>query len=248
MENASVKVTGNLLINLKGIGLGDPLIDVRYQSTKYSEYAYNIGLINQKQRETVIASENQTIQALNNLNYSAAWDDFFDTYQVLINLSGGNSIYDVRVYNSTDNNGDTVVFMNLPSTKRLLNTPSFEYTEVNMTVGNNFGPDFAVGLSGIMPFLLDNIKVLIFNGQDDLLINTEGVENLLENVNWANMQKFLKSRKIVWKVKGEIAGYAMSYANMNLVMVLKAGHVVLKYQPSAVLDMVLRFIENKGWN
>lgn len=72
-------------------------------------------------------------------------------------------------------------------------------------------------------------------------MDTERVKNLLENVNWANIENFLKGNS-----REKIAGYAMSYANMNLVMVLKAGHVVLKYQPLAVLDMALDLLKIKA--
>ena len=130
----------------------------------------------------------------------------------------------------------------------MLHTPEFEYSDFNSTVGDNYGPDFAVGVSNLMPFILNNIKVLIFSGQDDCVINIEGVEDLLRNIQWSSMERFLRSRKFVWKVEDKISGYAMSYGNLNFVFVLKSGHIVLEYQPAPALDMLIRFIENKGWD
>ena len=248
MENQAINVTGNFLINLKGIGLGDPLVNFRYQGIQYSNVSYNIGLVNKAQQIQVEEVQNQGMQYLDNNQYADAWDSFTSIIGLLQNLSGGNSVYDVRIYNDTSNDNYAIDFLNNQTIKALLHTPEFEYSDFNSTVGDNYGPDFAVGVSNLMPFILNNIKVLIFSGQDDCVINIEGVEDLLRNIQWSSMERFLRSRKFVWKVEDKISGYAMSYGNLNFVFVLKSGHIVLEYQPAPALDMLIRFIENKGWD
>jgi vitellogenic carboxypeptidase-like protein len=247
MENLSVNITGNIFIKLKGIGLGDPFIDLRYQFVQHSEIAYQIGLINQIQSQEVLGSENLLIQELNNFDYGAAWLTGITIFQLIGNMSSI-SPYNVRGGPVFADDTDTINFMNLASTKQLLNTPSYTYYSFNNTCQTRIYVDFATGVTSLIPFLIENLKVLIYNGQDDLVINTEGIQNLLQNVQWSYMNNFLGSRKAVWNVQGQIAGYVMSYKNLNLVYVLKAGHLVIYNQPEASLDMIRRFIENQGWN
>ena len=89
---------------------------------------------------------------------------------------------------------------------------------------------------------------MIYNGQDDLIVNTIGVEQFMKNIQWSALPNFLNSRKAQWLVEGEISGYAMTYSNMTFVQILKAGHFAPLDQPAAVRDMVQRFIFNQGWN
>ena len=119
----------------------------------------------------------------------------------------------------------------------------------NDDIYNAFSADIVQGfISTMMPYVLSSIKVLIYNGQDDFIINAIGVENFIANLKWNKIIDFLKSRKVVWNVNGEIAGYVQSYSNLTFATVLKAGHFSPFDQPFAVRDMVNRFILNQGWN
>ena len=59
-----------------------------------------------------------------------------------------------------------------------MNVPiSLFYIDCNNDVYEAFSADIVAGIiTPMMPTLLDNIKVLIYNGQDDMLINSNGVE------------------------------------------------------------------------
>lgn len=98
------------------------------------------------------------------------------------------------------------------------------------------------------PLILDHINVMIYNGQDDLIVNSLSTVAMMQNINWANIDYFNYSPKVLWNVNGMVAGYAQTYDNLSFVLVLKSGHMVPHDQPINAKDLVYRFIYNEGWS
>ena len=96
--------------------------------------------------------------------------------------------------------------------------------------------------------LSQKVNVLIYNGQDDLIVNMPGVENMMAKINWSGSSGFLNAPKVNWMVNGNLAGYAQTYQGLTYILVLKAGHMTAHDQPANVKDMVTRYINGTGWN
>lgn len=101
--------------------------------------------------------------------------------------------------------------------------------------------------ANLLPYILDNIDVLIYSGQDDLIVNTPSTQAMIANLNWQFVANFQSSSKIFWKVNKQLAGYVQKYESLTYVFVINAGHMVTHYQPLAARDMVYRFIKKQGW-
>ena len=247
--NQAANVTGNTIIPLKGVGIGDPLADVRYQSQYYAATAFNFGLVNINQQAQVTNTTSQILASILQGDFVAANNYQNQALALLEEFSGNVSLYNVRQYSGPDM-GNYDAWMNLASTKTLLRVPStVTWNDCNNDVFNAFSADIASGIiTTMMPTVLQSMKVMVYNGQDDLIINTLGVEYWFTGINWPYMQNFLRARRGQWMVQGQIAGYAITYSNMTFVQILKAGHLSPFDQPASVRDMVNRFIFNQGWN
>lgn len=89
---------------------------------------------------------------------------------------------------------------------------------------------------------------MIFNGQDDFVVNTPGVLNYLNDLNWVNTPFWKRSQKQIWTIHGENAGWAKVYNNLWFVLVNKAGHMVPTDQPERAFNMLGHFLSNnKEW-
>lgn len=58
----------------------------------------------------------------------------------------------------------------------------------NNDMGTAFYPDFGVSFTGDIDYLLTQTKVIIYNGQLDILVNTPGVEGYINQLNWNGLQ------------------------------------------------------------
>ncbi|CAG9317042.1 unnamed protein product [Blepharisma stoltei] len=234
--------------NLKGVGIGDPWTDPPNQSQTYGSYAYATGIIDQEELGIIQTYEDQVTSELNTGSWNQALNDWEQSYSLIVDYAGGINVYNSRDYNPNYNMGQMPAWLNLASTKQMIHVPSnIIWTECNNDIYNAMTQDIMTSAAPLIPYLLDSIKVLIYNGQDDLIVNTPSTEQMLANLNWPYISNFINSNKIIWNVNGNVAGYAQTYNNLSFVVVLKSGHMVPHDQPVNALNLVYRFVNNQGW-
>jgi serine carboxypeptidase 1 len=92
---------------------------------------------------------------------------------------------------------------------------------------------------------MTDLKVVIYNGQLDLICNTLGTENWVDTLKWPHMQDFFNSTRIplMDKTTGETQGFVKRFKNFSFFWILKAGHMVPEdagVTALKVLDMVTK--------
>ena len=55
--------------------------------------------------------------------------------------------------------------------------------------------------------LMDNYKVLLYNGQLDLIVGGPLTERFLQVLKWSGQEDYLKVDRTVWRIGDEVAGY-----------------------------------------
>ncbi|XP_055338559.1 probable serine carboxypeptidase CPVL isoform X2 [Paramacrobiotus metropolitanus] len=93
--------------------------------------------------------------------------------------------------------------------------------------------------------LLENYRVLIYNGQLDIICALPFTEKYLELLDWKGAADYKKSTKYIWKVEDsdvEPAGYVRHSGEFYQVAVRRAGHMVPYDQPRFAFDMIYRFL------
>ena len=89
--------------------------------------------------------------------------------------------------------------------------------------------DIMVSYSDILADILsDSTKVLLYSGQDDIIVNTAGWEQFISNLNYSDGVKFNELKRNTWRVGSEIVGFWRSLGKLTEVIVMKAGHMVPK--------------------
>ena len=88
------------------------------------------------------------------------------------------------------------------------------------------------------------MKVLIYNGQQDVVVNTAGVLQYLNSLNWEGINSWKRTARQVWTIHGEVKGWAKTSGNLWFVLVNKAGHMVPADQPNSAFNMLGHFLKN----
>lgn len=96
----------------------------------------------------------------------------------------------------------------------------------------------------------DNVRLLFFNGVEDLICNHVGNEALLENLPWKNQKEWTEAKRYAWRAKEEeetvvVSGYMKEYENLMFLKVLSAGHMVPMDVPATALEM-MQILMSKG--
>lgn len=112
---------------------------------------------------------------------------------------GGMNEFNWRQYDYGDDTMDGF----LQSNKLSLGVPAnISYISGNDDVYDSFHEDMSISYAQDLIFLLRNVRVLIYNGQEDYVINTAGVLNYLNNLQWEGIERWNNAKKEIWRIDG----------------------------------------------
>ncbi len=79
--------------------------------------------------------------------------------------------------------------------------------------------------------LSKGIPVLLYNGQDNLIVPSLGAMKWVDNLNHNSAQEFNKQMFGVWKIGDKIVGAIKSAGNLEMRIIFNAGHIIGKDKP-----------------
>ncbi|KAH3900897.1 serine-type carboxypeptidase SCDLUD_002356 [Saccharomycodes ludwigii] len=89
----------------------------------------------------------------------------------------------------------------------------------------------------LLPDILENdIDIVFFNGDRDLICNNEGVLSMINNLGWKGSTGFVQEEgdNIIWKHNGEEAGYVKSERGVTFISIKDASHMAAYDKPLEV--------------
>jgi cathepsin A (carboxypeptidase C) len=112
----------------------------------------------------------------------------------------------------------------------------------NDAIYTRFADDVSRSYALDVILALKNIRVLIYNGQEDVVVNTAGVLQYLNGLNWGSLPQWKRTKKQIWTIHGEVAGWVKNYGNLWFALVNGAGHMVPTDQPERAFSLLGHFI------
>lgn len=94
--------------------------------------------------------------------------------------------------------------------------------------------------------LLSNYRVMLYNGQLDIIVAYPLTVNFLKKLNFTGAEEYKIARRNIWYVEKDIAGYFKQAGNLTEVLVRNAGHLVPRDQPKWALNLITRFVKNQS--
>lgn len=88
-----------------------------------------------------------------------------------------------------------------------------------------------------------NVKVMIYNGQNDLIVSTPGTFKWAERTLYPQIEEFRDTLMKPWKVDGKVAGFHKIVGNLELRTINDAGHLVPMDQGLRALEMTKHFVQ-----
>lgn len=110
---------------------------------------------------------------------------------------GGISIFNFRNYNDLD---ESFVKILEDNKARFGVAKDVKFIPGNDAIYTAFSKDVTRSVASDVTFILNQIKVLIYNGQNDVVVNTPGVLQYLNSLTWSNLWQWKRAEKKVWTV------------------------------------------------
>lgn len=240
-------------INLQGLAIGNGLSDPENQ-LKYGDYLYQIGLIDTNTREKVQEIEQQIINYIHGKQWvqaAAAFDDLFmggsnDHPSLFENITGFTNHFNYLVANDTGKSMDLMgKYVQRADIRAAIHVGNTTFNGDSETVAKNLADDFMQSVAPWISELLSHYRILIYNGQLDIIVAYPLTINYLKNLKFSAASEYKTAERHKWYVDNQLAGYVKQAGNLTEALVRNAGHMVPGDQPFWALDLITRFTRNK---
>ena len=155
------------------------------------------------------------------------------------------SVLNYKQYDAGNINPDYGIY--IQDKKKNFGVPDWlNYNDDNEEMYAAFGADISTSFKREVEKILTlGVKTLIYNGQNDVIINTPGTLAYLNTLEWPNAQRWKSAAKKTWKeYGGKNLGWIKRYGSLTFVVVRNAGHLVPADQPRAAWSMINNYFLN----
>ncbi|CAK63195.1 unnamed protein product (macronuclear) [Paramecium tetraurelia] len=234
------------IVNFKGVAIGDGWTQPFQQFSQYASYLYTIGTITERQfkiiQNNIAIGQNAILDGNMKLAYKQ-FDLLSD--DETINMAGGINVYNFRQYQGQDiEDTSHERFLNFYlKTQFKAPTTKTQFEGCDGPTFDAFALDIPTSRKGDIEVLLEsNIKVLLFNGQLDYIVNTPGAVMWMSQLNWDKIGQWKSAKKEMIVVNKETQGTWKQYENFIYATIYTAGHMVPTDNPLGAYAMLEKFL------
>ena len=155
------------------------------------------------------------------------------------------NVLNFRQYDQGNINPDYADF--LQTNKKAFGVPDWlNYLGDNQEMYFAFNADLAASYKRELEKVLNlGLNVLLYNGQNDFIVNTPGVQAYLNTLEWTHITKWKAKDKTIWTEFGsENLGWYKQYKNLIFLQVRNAGHLLPSDQPRSAWQMLNKYFQN----
>ena len=263
---------GKIQCGLNGVALGDSLISLRDTTPSYAPYLFSLSLLDEKDFLRVQKLGKEVVKATDEGDFDKAMDLTDQLTDLIGHVTDNVDLYNVLRHNQPDSSMMHLMFQrytNLSNNQifaqylmrsqsdplvKLMNGPIREKLGIipdNVTWG---GQSELVAetqrddipssvLSDVGKLIRGGVKVVVYEGQLDMICGTLGAESWIAKLDWEGLPQFFNSsRKPLYApsklAKKETGAFLKNYKNFDLYYILNAGHMVPIDAPEMALEML----------
>ncbi|XP_073977709.1 venom serine carboxypeptidase-like [Rhodnius prolixus] len=242
IDKHNVHLSINEKINLKGIAIGNGFCDPLLMM-EYSNYLYQIGLIDLKTKSEMEVFQNKIINNIKIGKYFLAYGLGLEMVGYITRKTGFQTLQNYLYTKDPIIYGDLRQFFKSAEVRKKLHVGRAIFHS-SALVKLYLSEDFMQSVKPWIETLIEKYKILIYNGQLDLLVPYPLSINFIRSLNWSGAEEYKTAERKLWYVDNELAGYTKSVGNLTEVLVRNAGHLVPSDQPKWAFDLMNKFARN----
>ncbi|EPY80614.1 serine carboxypeptidase CPVL [Camelus ferus] len=204
-------------INLKGIALGDAYFDPESVIGGYAAFLFQIGLLDEKQRKYFQEQCDECAKYIREEKWSAAFElldklldgDLTTEPSYFQNVTGCSNYYNLLQCTEPEDQSYFGKFLSLPQVRQAIHVGNQTFSD-GAKVEKYLQEDTVKSVKPWLTEIMNNYKVLIYNGQLDIIVAAPLTERSLMAMDWKGSQDYKKAERKVWKVfksDHDVAGY-----------------------------------------
>ncbi|XP_028614239.1 probable serine carboxypeptidase CPVL isoform X2 [Grammomys surdaster] len=165
------------------------------------------------------------------------------------NVTGCSNYYNILQCTEPEDQTYFAKFLSLPQVRQAIHVGNQNFSD-GAVVERYLREDTMKSVKPWLTEIMNYYKVLIYNGQLDIIVAASLTERSLMTMDWKGSRAYKRTRRKVWKIfksDNEVAGYVRRVGKFHQVIVRGGGHILPYDQPMRSFDMINRFIYDRGW-
>lgn len=235
-------------VRLKGVAIGNGCTDP-VSMADYSTYLYQISLLDKRQVEVAKKYEEILLNNIKNKQYvecALKLDEYlYLPKSFFSNVTGMTFYYNMLISEEPQDQRFYKTYVNLPTTRKALHVGNKPFNDDSEQVKEHLLADICQSSKSQLITLMENYKVLLYSGQLDISVPTSLTTDMIKTLNWKDAKSYFQSKKLIWKVDDQVAGYLKKYNQFYFLVVRNAGHILPYDQPKIGLEMISQFINDQ---
>ncbi|XP_005096036.1 probable serine carboxypeptidase CPVL [Aplysia californica] len=228
-------------LKLLGVVLGSPYFDPETESVAFFDYLYALGALSHADKERHKKKVVKMYQSfLDGGQSNATFSELF-TDLVLLNELPLPSL-DNYVTGKDANYNAVQKMMTSKEFRKAVHVGNTKYFVSNDALSEMYGPDVLVSTKAKLAVLMDNYKVLLYNGDYDVVVSSAMIEAALLTMSWSRQREYNDTHRLTWKEKSNLGGFYSQTGQFCRVVIHGAGHQTPHDQPEACFRMVDAFV------
>ncbi|GIX94956.1 probable serine carboxypeptidase CPVL [Caerostris extrusa] len=238
-------------IKLTGVAIGNGMCDPETMMD-YGTYLYNIGLVDEKQANEM---KNLSYSIVNHIREEEYFDAVVEMDKLIIsfsilpytslfkNFTDMDFYYNYLISETPKDFAYFSDYVNTPQFRWALHVGDFPFQNGKL-VQKYLLLDIMKSVKPQVAVIMDNYRVMFYNGQLDIIIPYPLTLNFLKTVKWKYAEEYKQSKRHIWRLKDskEIAGYVHDVGDFYEILVRNAGHILPYDKPKVAFDLISRFV------
>ncbi|KAH3862982.1 retinoid-inducible serine carboxypeptidase-like [Dreissena polymorpha] len=257
---------GEISCNFKGLAMGDSWISPIDSTQTWAPYCYTNSLVDLSGYLAINDSVKRVASSINAGKWSDATDAWGSTQTVVDLQTNGVNFYNILKWDQEETSrlyqGNSLCdrmlapyhseslddFMNKEIRQKLGIIPkNVRWGGQSSEVFATQSVDFMKPVVDIVDDLIQNtdLKVVVYTGQLDLIVDTIGTEQWVHTLTIADQYKLASRTPILDPFTKLTSGYVKTYNNFSFYWILDAGHMVPSDNGNIALKMVQMVTDSK---
>ncbi|XP_014210206.1 venom serine carboxypeptidase-like [Copidosoma floridanum] len=240
-ENAEVR------INVQGLIIAGGVCDLVNQ-VKHVQYIYELGLIGEDDRRELQALEDKLVGLLKQKKVFQSIALMNKVNKMMDNITGYSYYFHSMRPTEPDYINPFVHWVVRPDVRKAIHVGNVTFERTSVQVKKHIGRDMLHSVANyVEEALADGKKVLVYVGQLDMMVTNAAMENYISKLKWPGAESYKTTKRKIYYVGDELAGYVRSGVNLTAVLMRNSGHMLPNDQPVLAFDMITRFTHNLGY-
>jgi vitellogenic carboxypeptidase-like protein len=236
------------VFKLGGLAIGNGFTDAVKQTLVQAEVAFNMGLIDTRQRREAEAIQTEVVDLVLNRQWVKARKRSDELLAYITNASASATLEDIRRDKGYDAEDRVSTYLNLPEVKANINAPvGLVYEACSKEVDAIMGHDVMKSVANLVPDLLARSHVLLYHGQFDAECGVASNEAWISILQWPGHVGFNTAERQLWRDElfgSQVLGYLKTHKHLTHIVIRNAGHMVPHDRPVVSQRMIETWIES----